>query len=164
MDATLGDEAIIRRCAWRAQRGIGPGLTRDDLAQEARLAIWLARRAGRVPSDDPIHESRYIAQRAYGAMLDASRQAWRAWPPTVDELVEPERHEAADDAHRPEAWAQASEAIAVLSRVGSTRVNECIDLVARGATCAEAADAMGVTQSRISQLLREARRILAACF
>lgn len=50
MDATLGDEAIIRRCAWRAQRGIGPGLTRDDLAQEARLALWLARRAGRVPT------------------------------------------------------------------------------------------------------------------
>jgi RNA polymerase sigma factor (sigma-70 family) len=155
------DEKIIRLCAWRALRGLGPGLTRDDLLQEARVAIWLARSGGRVPQDE-VHARRYLAQRAYGAMIDASRQAWSQWPPTVDELSP--AHEASEQNDLPDAQAQLNEAMEYLGRVGSKRVNECFDLVSRGNTCIETAAIMGITASGVSKLLHEARKIIAKCF
>lgn len=156
------EEAILRRCAWRAAKGLAHGLTRDDLLQEGRIAIWLARTAGRIPRGDEAHASRYIAQRAYGAMVDASRQAWSQRPITVDELA-PE-HEASDDSDRPDTRAQLAQAIEILARTGSSRVNECLGLVSSGSSYTEAARAMGITASRVSQLLHEARQILARCF
>jgi RNA polymerase sigma factor (sigma-70 family) len=155
------DEKIIRLCAWRALRGLGPGLTRDDLLQEARVAIWLARSGGRVPQDE-VHARRYLAQRAYGAMIDASRQAWSQWPPTVDELSP--AHESSDEGDQPDALAQMTEAMEHLGRIGSERARECFDLISHGSSCSEAAAIMGITTSRVSQLLHEARKIIAKCF
>lgn len=156
------EEAILRHCAWRARKGLANGLTRDDLLQEARLAIWLARTSGRIPQGDEAHARRYIAKRAYGAMVDASRQAWSQWPMTVDELA-PE-HEASDDSDRPDTRAQLTQALEILARTGSPRVNECIGLVSSGRNYTETARSMGITASRVSQLLHEARQILARCF
>lgn len=151
------DEKILRSCAWRARPGLG--LTRDDLLQEGRLALWLARSAGRVPSGDDLHARRYLAQRAYGAMADASRTARGQWPAEVDELAT--EHEGLGAG--PDAQAQVRQAIERLVRKGSPKVRECISLLAGGSSRREAARAMGVSASRVSQILNEARAIVAHC-
>lgn len=161
LDSFPSDEAIIRRCAWRARRGIGPGLTRDDLLQEARIALWLARAAGRVPQGDELHAARYLAKRAYGAMIDASRAAWGQWPIAAEELSE--LHDVSDDSDRPDTRAQLAQALEQMGRRCSARVSQCIALIASGSSHDEVAAEMGVTASRVSQLLHEARRHIVQC-
>jgi RNA polymerase sigma factor (sigma-70 family) len=153
------DEAIIAGCARRFWRGLSPGLTRDDLMQEGRIAIWLAERAGRVPADHE-HRVRYIRARALGAMRDANRRAWRQLPMAVDELDE-EKPQAAGDA-QPDAILQLRQLIAHFARRGSARVKECVDLCASGCTGDEIATRMGISRSRVSQLQHEARTTAAA--
>ena len=155
----IDDEAIVKRCARRIWKGLSPGLTRDDLLQVGRIAVWLARRDGRVP-EDALHARRYIATRALGAMLDANREDWRQWPMMVDELVRDD-----DDGvpNRPEAMLQLRQAVARIASLGSPGLTRCVALLAEGCTCVEAASIMGVDPSRISQLRREAKRIAAPC-
>lgn len=155
--STPPDEVLIARCASRTYRGRSPGLTRDDMLQEGRLAVWLAGRDGRIPAE-PEHRRRYLLRRALGAMRDANRTAWRQQPMEADEYRD---HDAPDTAG-PEATLQLRELIALLARRASPRVARCIGLLAEGNDDAEVARAMGVSPSRVSQMRKEARRLVAA--
>lgn len=154
------DAAVVRFCAGRAWRGLSPSLTRDDLLQIGHIAAWLARRDGRVP-EDQLHARRYLVKRVLGAMIDANREAWRQWPMTIDEFGD--EHETAAP-NQPEVMLQLRQAVARINRLGSSRMTRSMALLADGCTCAEAAGIMGVDPSRVSQLRREARRIVADCF
>lgn len=152
---------ILRMCAWRASRGLSPGLTRDDMLQEGRLALWLAERDGRVPAD-PLHASHYLARRVLGAMQDANRAAWRQQPPTVNELTPdtPTR----DSPEAPDAVAQMHEALERIVSRGTAQLVRCLELLADGQDDASASRALGVSKSRISQLRQQARRIADHCW
>jgi DNA-directed RNA polymerase specialized sigma24 family protein len=151
---------ILRRCAWRASRGLSPGLTRDDLLQEGRLALWLAERDGRVPTD-PKHAHAYLARRALGAMQDANRCAWRQQPPTVGELTpDTPTREACE---QPDTIAQMRQVIARIATHGSEQLKRCVELLCTGADPQDAARALHVSESRISQLRAQARSIASHC-
>lgn len=157
MQPATPDEVLIARCASRAYLGRSPGLTRDDMLQEGRLAIWLAAREGRIP-DDPEHRRRYVQRRALGAMRDANRRDWRQQPIEACELGD--NH--APDTAGPEARLQMRELIGLLMRRASPRVCRCIELLAEGCDDAEVAAAMGVSPTRVSQLRKQARSLVKA--
>jgi RNA polymerase sigma factor (sigma-70 family) len=159
MHTALGqdDDALIRRCVSYVYRGLSPSLTRDDLLQEGRIAIWLADRDGRIPSD-PLHRRRYIRRRAIGAMVDANRQAWRQQPIDVCELGDEHHAESAD---RPDLSLQLRQLLEHLTHTATERTLECIELLAEGRSAVEVAGVMGVDPSRVSQLRREAKRLVA---
>ena len=148
---------LIAQCASRAYLGRSPGLTRDDMLQEGRLAIWLAAREGRIPAD-PEHRRRYVQRRALGAMRDANRRDWRQQPIEAVELADND----APDTASPEARVQMRQLIGLLMRRASPRVSRCVELLAEGCDDAEVAATMRVSPSRVSQLRKEARQIVAA--
>lgn len=154
---TQHDDAIVCRCVRFTHRGRSAGLTHDDMLQEGRLAIWLASREGRIP-DEPEHRRRYVRRRALGAMRDANRSAWRQQPMHVDELTD------ADAAHTagPDAIAQMRELIGLLTRRATPAVARCIELLATGLDDAQVAGEMRISRSRVSQLRKDARRLVAA--
>lgn len=151
------DEALIAQCAGRSWRGRSPGLTRDDMLQEGRIAVWLATREGRIPAE-PEHRRHYVLRRALGAMRDANRRAWRQQPMQADELDDND----APDTAGPEARLQLRQLIALLTRRASPCVRRCVELLAEGCDDAEVAAAMHVSPSRVSQMRKQARRLVSA--
>lgn len=150
------EEAIVAMCARAASRGLSPGLAREDLLQEGRLAIWQARCEGRVPAD-AVHARRYLARRALGAMIDANRAAWKQLPLTVNELGDDTPVQAVSA--QPDTLLHLRQVLERVLARGAGRVGQCLELLARNYTQAQAARELGVSQSRISQLRRRARRI-----
>lgn len=153
------DEAIIAACARRFWRGLSPGLTRDDLMQEGRIALWVAQQLGRVP-EEADHRRRYVIARVTGAMRDANRRAWRQQPMGVDELDDA-RHHAETTGAGPDAILQMREFIGHIA-ARSPGLRRCLEALADGMAVGEVAASLGVSPSRISQLRREARRTAAA--
>lgn len=154
------DEAIVRASERRVRgilRGQYRGFDSDDLLQEGRLAILLARSAGRVPND-PEHARRYLARRAQGAMLDAGRAVRRQIPDNAAEYEPQLDSRCASDA--PDAPLIARDVIRRLRGRGSSRMCEAIEMLARDITPSEVALALSVSVSRISQLRAMARRTL----
>ncbi len=163
MDApiTPADEKIIGRCAWIAMRHLSPGLTRDDLLQEGRLALVLARRAGRVP-DEPKHAAAYTNRRVLGAMLSANTAAWQQQPSQVGELTD-ETH-APEAPGQPEALAQLRQAVARVVSKGSAQLIRCLESLAQTDDCTETAAAMGVSKATVSRMREDARKIASRCW
>ena len=154
------DEVVIASCARRVWRGYVPGLTRDDLMQEGRIALWLAQQLGRVP-EEPEHRRRYIITRVTGAMRDAVGRAHRQLPMACgdgDCDAPPEPASAA----APDARMQMRQLVAFVTRRGSERMKQCLEMLADGIPCNEVADRMGVTPTRVGQWRREARSCAAA--
>lgn len=160
MLAASGDEAIVRaaeRTVRRIMRGQYVGFDAEDLRQEGRLAVLLARNEGRVP-DDPEHARRYLSRRTQGAMLDAGRAARRQIPANAIELT-PETDLRAHTPE-PEARLRLRDAVARLATRGSAPLWACIDLLANGTEPADVAAHLGVSESRVSQLRKRAREIV----
>lgn len=160
MLATAPDDAAVRaaeRTVRRLMRGQYVGFDRDDLLQEGRLAAWLARSEGRMPAE-PEHARRYLARRTQGAMLDYGRAVRRQIPANALELT-PEADTRAH-APEPEARLRLRDAVARLATRGSAPLWVCIDMLASGAEGVEVAAHLGVSESRVSQLRREARAIV----
>lgn len=155
-------ESILSYCAWRVGRRTDPGIARDDLLQEGRLALWLADRDGRIP-DDPQHARNYVIRRALGAMRDADRAARRQYPhESTDDDDEP-RHEPVAPG-TPERAHQLRQVVARIARRGSEQLQQCVELLADGLTVAEVGAVLRVTETRVSQIRAEARRIAAPCW
>jgi RNA polymerase sigma factor (sigma-70 family) len=159
---TMTDDQIIRACAWRVRRYASPGLDRDDVLQEGRIAMWQARQAGRVPAD-AVHAERYLLRRVRGAMIDAHRAEWRQRPPSVSTLDDGEEQVGGVSPQQPDAAAQARQALARVIERGSSRMLECLAGLI-GADAAEVARELGIDASRVSQLRQQARRIAAPCW
>lgn len=159
---TAADEAIVQRCARHASRYLCPGLTRDDLRQEGRLALLVAQRDCKVP-DDPLHREKYTARRVLGAMLDANRTAWRQQPASVSAINESTHERPAVDA-QPDVICQLRQAIKRLLSHGTPQLIACLDLLASGLRGDEVAERMGVSPSRVSTLKAEARMLVARCW
>lgn len=151
------DEALIAQCAGRSWRGRSHGLTRDDMLQEGRIAVWMAAREGRIPAE-PEHRRHYVLRRALGAMRDANRSAWRQHPLEVGELGDND----SPDTASPEARLQLRQLIALLTRRAPPCVLRCVELLAEGNDDAEVAAAMHVSASRVSQMRKQAREIVSA--
>ena len=162
---TAADEAIVQRCARHASRYLSPGLTRDDLRQEGRLALLVAQRDGKVP-DDSLHRERYTARRVLGAMLDANRSAWRQQPASVsaiDDDDDARAQIAAVDA-QPDVICQMRQAVKRILSRGTPQLIACLDLLSSGLLGEEVAERMGVSPSRVSTLKAEARALSARCW
>jgi len=159
MRAAPDDTAVraAERTVRRLMRGQYVGFTRDDLLQEGRLAVWLARRDGRVP-DEPEHARRYLTRRTQGAMLDYGRAVRRQLPANALELT-PETDLRAHTPE-PEARLRLRDAVARLAARGSAPLWACIDLLASGTEPADVAAHLGVSESRVSQLRKRAREIV----
>lgn len=158
---TPADEKIIGACLSYASRHLSPGLTRDDLRQTGRLALLIARGDGRVPTD-PLHREKYTARRVLGAMLDANRAAWHQQPVNVDELTDETPRQTAIG--QPDAICEARQAVARLFKRGSAQMLHCMELLAAVESCEDAAAALGVHPSRVSQLKAGARALVARCW
>lgn len=149
-DAVLAAERTVRSIL----RGQYVGFTRDDLLQEGRLAAWLARQSGRVPAE-PEHARRYLARRTRGAMLDTIRRTGRQIPHgAVEWTPEMEAHAPTPD---PDARLRMHDAVARLLRRATVRTMECIERLASGDEPCEVAQAMGISEVRVSQLRSKAR-------
>lgn len=157
----LAEEAILRGCLPYAARHIGPGLTRDDLLQAARLSLHRARLDGLLPTDSAEHLQRYIARRGLGAMLEENTRAWRARPLGVLAAADAPELEAPD---RPDVMCQLRQVVTRLLTLANPRAVECLGHMADGADPSEAARAVGVSPSRVSQFRREARDIASTCW
>lgn len=154
------DEAIVmaaERTVRRLMRGQYVGFDANDLRQVGRLAVLVARQAGRVP-DEPEHARRYLARRTQGAMLDyasATRRQIPAnaveWTPEIDPRRQPDA---------PDARLVARDMTRRLRSRGSQRMLECVELLARGIAPSDVATALSVSPSRVSQLREMARRTL----
>ncbi len=156
LPALADDEAIVRaaeRTVRRILRGQYVGYTRDDLLQEGRLAVLVARRLGRVP-DDTEHARRYLARRAQGAMLDSVRAARRQMPQQADELTTIAPLPAANI--DPSARLRMRGAVELLYRRCTPRVIECVELLATGLRQCDVAREMGVSESRVVQMRKHA--------
>ena len=158
---TVEDENIIHRCAWYASKHLSPALSREDLKQEGRLALLIARAEGRVPTE-PLHREKYTARRVLGAMFDANSTSWRQQPMTVGELTPGTPTRPAPG--QPDSICEARQAAERLLRHGSEKVIHCMELLAGGNTCEEAAAVLGHHPSRVSQLRAEARDLVACCW
>lgn len=158
MRAAESDEAAVMAAARTVRsmlRGQYVGFDADDLRQEGRLAVWLARSLGRVP-DDAEHARRYLRRRAQGAMLDCIRATRRQLPQQAQDIedvvigIETE----------PTARLRVRDAVRRLESRARPRVLECVDLLAQGHTPAETATAMSVSESRVSQMRRHAAELV----
>lgn len=157
----MTDDEILRACAWRARRYASPGLERDDVLQEGRIALWLARKSGRIP-EDALHAERYLLRRVLGAMVDAYRTDWRQRPHNVDELTDLTPGEVAPE--RPDSQLQMRQAIERVITNGSAGVVRCFWMLVDGSKVSEVARDMHVSESRVSQLRRRARELAAPCW
>jgi DNA-directed RNA polymerase specialized sigma24 family protein len=151
-------EKIIHSSAWRASKHLSPGLTREDLKQEGRLALLLAQRDGKLPTD-PTHCVHYLYRRLYGAMVDANRAAWDQQPMEVDELTDDTPTRAAVE--QPERAYQLRQAVENVIRRGPARLEECLDLLAFGYDGVVTANLMHLDQSSVSKLRHEARELFS---
>lgn len=164
------EREAVRRCTWIAARHIGPGLSREDLAQEGRIAAWRARAALAEMPDD-LHRHNSLQRRVLGAMLDANRAAWRQRPLAVfssdaddpdDDSTNVARASVAPD--QPERALQLRQAVMRLVTRGTPQLVECISHLADGADARTVARDLGMHESRVSQLRKRAREIVAACW
>lgn len=168
---TPADEKIIGRCAWIAGRHASPGMTRDDMLQEGRAALFIARRNGLLPADD-LHRARYIARRVLGAMLDANSAAWRQQPFGLVELNDDDDDDGGeragpqvvDEVDGPDRICEIRQAVARLLRRGSKQLIECVTLLGEGHDIKAVALVLGVDASRVSHLKADARRLVARCW
>lgn len=154
--AVADDSTVLaaERSVRRILRGQYVGYTRDDLLQEGRLALWLARAGNKVP-DEPEHARRYLARRASGAMLDSVRAARRQIPKYEKDAQELMIGSESD----PTARLRMKDMIDRLVQKGSGTLLECVDMLVAGHEPKEVAQSLGVSESRVSQLRREARAI-----
>jgi len=157
----MTDDEILRACAWRARRFASPGLERCDVLQEGRIALWLARKSGRVP-EDALHAERYLLQRVLGAMLDAYRTDWRQRPSSVEELTDLTPGETAPE--QPDVVLQMRQAVGRVVDKGSVGVVRCLWMLAEGRQVSDIARELRVSESRVSQLRRQARELAHPCW
>lgn len=161
---------LLRQAAYRARRARPTWLDTEDLTQAAQLALLEAQQKGRAVQNiaDPKHAENHLRQRLWGSMMDAIRQAWdgtRTYP-QAQALQMPEdaygvpldRAPAPDSPMR---TLQLKRAVEKFARKGTPKQQEAITLTAAGYNDAEIAIVMGVSQSRVSQLKREARDIMS---
>lgn len=157
----MTDDEILRACAWRARRYASPGLERDDVLQEGRIALWLARESGRVP-EDALHARRYLLRRVLGAMVDAHRTDWRQRPHNVDELTDSTPGEVAPE--QPDSQLQMRQAVERVVANGSAGVVRCFWMLVDGSKVSDVARELHISESRVSQLRRRARELAAPCW
>lgn len=154
--AVADDSTVLaaERTVRRILHGMYVGYTRDDLLQEGRLAVWSARMENKVP-DEEEHAKRYLARRASGAMLDSVRAARRQIPKYEHEIGDIPFGVESD----PTARLRMKDVIDLLLQKGSSTLVECVDMLASGSEPKEVAQSLRVSESRVSQLRREARVI-----
>jgi RNA polymerase sigma factor (sigma-70 family) len=157
-------ERAAELAVWRARASADAGLlNRDDMRQEALIAAWLA-----IEHDADCCDT-YLATRAHGAVVDALRRA--SWVPRSEygnvELAVISADGAQHVAELIErAFHAADESVGGLSarRVvrGLQALPEPLRTVASmfgdGADPVDVARALGVSESRVSQLRGELRR------
>lgn len=152
-------DALIHVCAWRVMRRVGKcGMQWADMAQEGRLAYLHARHEGRLPAD-AIHRQSYIARRVTGGIFDAVRTSFRQYPASVGELTD-ETPQQTSDATNPEQALQAKQAVTQIVRRGGPRAGQIVGMLLVGASTGEVGRAMGISSSRVSQILAAARRAI----
>jgi RNA polymerase sigma factor (sigma-70 family) len=128
------------------------GVEPEDLAQELRLALWLARDQIAACQNDE-HRVRYVSRRLYGAAIDAGRAA--SWcgrskseqhrMPQLDEIPD-----LVDDEHDPADEVDRQMLLRALEQRLSADERRLTRHVLEGKTLSEMADADGVGQSAIS--------------
>lgn len=160
---------ILRQAASKAKRHRPPWLDTQDLTQAAELALLEAQRKGVTEKvTDPHHLANKTRLRAWGAMMDEIRRAWDGSRKYHQPPAEPMPSDTdgmpldidagVDDQVR---IVQMKRAIERFARKGSVRQQEAITLTAAGYSDKEIAVVMGVSESRVSQLKKEARAILS---
>ena len=165
----IDPEPYIKQAAWKAGKHLPTFLDREDLEQEARIALWLK---PPVEGDDKKHTDNLTRLCAYRAMVDVLRNhsGRRRAPPTFVSLDEEDEHghrlafyepTSTDD---PERLAMIKQAVERLERKRSSpRLMEYVSLMVQGMEHHEAALVMGLTESRICQMRKEARTLLNTC-
>jgi RNA polymerase sigma factor (sigma-70 family) len=152
----------LRRLAKKVGARAGYLLDADDLTQEAEIALLLAARSGRIPSD-PKHAEKYRYTRARGAMIDAARQmhghfenSYQFMSASVDDEAGFRGHE---DAHTqtPDRRMQIRAAVAHLYKVSKPKQRQYFAMMLSGTTEGEAAAVLGVSHARVWQYRQAAR-------
>lgn len=134
-------------------------LDKDDLAQEARIAIWLAEKSGKVPADE-LHAVMFLRRVAKFAMIDAARRMHGGRGGDYRLIIGVD--EVPDAAHEQntERQAQAKQAAARLFRVAPTKHAQAFAMLRQGERETDVAAALGVSQARVTQYKRDAREWL----
>lgn len=157
--ATGSDTRLIDRCASAvAREGWHHALERRDLVQIGWLAMLEAQARGRVPAADP-HRSAYLRVRIMGAMRDARRSDMAALPDHYAELTD---DTAAYETSAEDRCYVRQQAARFFSRPAATpAMRRALLLLLDGLTIGEAAKALGVSVSAVSQVLRRCEWTMA---
>lgn len=167
---TQQERDAVRYSIGPATRSLGPGLTRDDLMQEGRIAAWRARDV-LAAIDDDRHRLNSLRRRVLGAMIDANRAALCRHPHYVFSLDEEDdegelgsaaRTAASPD--RPERAMQLREVVAQIIRRGTPQLVECMTRLLEGSDARDVARDMQLCETRVSQMRRQARAIASECW
>lgn len=158
---TPAEERLLRDCAWHVFRKGAAGLGIDDLVQEGRIALWLAKIQGRVP-EESVHASRYKRQRVRGAMVDSADTAFRLRHKNMVSLDDEDRPVELDgDYPDPSDGIRIRQLISTFMRRSNHQQQRWLALALEEKAGPEIADELGVTESRVSQIRKSAKALIA---
>lgn len=158
---TRAEERLFHDCAWSVFRRGAAGLDIDDLVQEGRIALWLAKEQGRIP-EEPVHAWRYKRQRVRGAMVDSADTAFRLRHKNMVSLDDEDRPvELYGDYPDPSDGIKMRQLISTFMRRSNYQQQRWLALALEEKTGREIADELGVMESRVSQIRKSAKALIA---
>lgn len=156
-------QTLARRVRGKFRASTPPGVTSGDIEQDAIVRLLELERKGATPPKGVPLEA-FLVQRTFGDLLDKYARDWKRGRKLKTEADgDQERPEPVGAFYMPDQEAQDTklDIESAISRL-SDKEQRCVRLSLTGMTQTEIGDAVGLSQTLVSQILRQAREKMRA--